>query len=187
MMLLLTSSLQAVEYDHAVDFSQYRTWSWQAGVPVPPEPVPDRRIREAVARELAARGLAKVERDPALLVRYHAARSTRIELLPLDSGSAAPLTGVRYVETGSLVVDLLDAVSGRVVWRGHATGALRYGPKEIAAQIDAAVAELMSRFPPGRGGGDAGPESGESRRPAKQGPLAERTRLSAPGLSEAAR
>jgi hypothetical protein len=149
LVLLLTSSIQAVEYDHTVDFSQYKTWSWQAGVPVPPEPVPDKRIREALARELAARGLSNVDADATLLVRYHAARRTRIDLLPLDSGSGAPPTGIRYVETGSLVIDLLDAASGKVVWRGHAAGALRYGPKEITAQIDAAVAELLARFPPG--------------------------------------
>lgn len=150
MVLLLTSSIQAVEYDHDVDFSRYKTWSWQTGVPVPPEPVPDKRIREAVARGLAARGLTSVDSDATLLVRYYAARSTRIDLLPLDSGSGAPPTGIRYVETGSLVVDLVDAASGKVVWRGHATGVLRYGPKEITAQIDAAVAELLARFPPGQ-------------------------------------
>ena len=150
MVLLLTSSIQAVEYDHGVDFSRYKTWSWQAGVPLPPQPGPDKRIREAVGRGLAARGLTSVDSNATLLVRYYAARSTRIDLLPLDSGSGAPPTGIRYVETGSLAVELLDAASGKVVWRGHATGALRYGPKEIAAQIDAAVAELLARFPPGR-------------------------------------
>ena len=150
LVLLLTSSGQAVEYDHKADFSRYKTWSWQAGVPVPPEPVPDKPIREALARELAARGLSRVDSDPTLLLRYHAARSTRIDLLPLDSGSGAPPTGIRYVETGSLVIDLLDAASGKVVWRGHATGVLRYGPDQVAAQIDAAVAELLARFPPGR-------------------------------------
>ncbi len=148
LVLVLTSSIQAVEYDHAAEFSRYKTWSWQAGFVVPPDVAPDKRIREAVARGLAARGLSEVESDATLLVRYHAARKTRIDLLPLDSGSGAPPTGIRYVETGSLVIDLLDAASGKVVWRGHATGVLRYGPKEITAQIDAAVAELLARFPP---------------------------------------
>jgi hypothetical protein len=149
MVLLLASSIQTVEYDHTVEFSRYKTWSFQVGVPVPPEPVPDKRIREALARGLAARGLSKVDSDAALLVRYHAARTTRIDLLPLDSGSGAPPTGIRYVETGSLAIDLIDAASGKVVWRGHAQGVLRYGPQEIAAQIEAAVAELLAQLPPG--------------------------------------
>ena len=124
LVLVLTSSIQAVEYDRAVEFSRYKTWSWQAGVPVPPEPVPDKPIREALARGLAARGLSEVDSDATLLVRFHAARKTRIDLLPLNSGSGAPPTGIRYVETGSLVIDLVDAASGKVVWRGHAAGAL---------------------------------------------------------------
>ncbi len=148
LVLLLTPSIQAVEYDHAVDFSRYKTWSWQPGFSVPPDAVHDTRIREAVARGLAARGLSKVDSDATLLVRYHAARSTRIDLLPLDSASGAPSTGIRYVETGSLVIDLLDAGSGKVVWRGHAKDVLRYGPKEITAQIDGAVAVLLAQFPP---------------------------------------
>ena len=133
-----------------MDFSRYTTWSWswQAGVPVPPELVPDERIREALAGGLAARGLSNVDSDATLLVRYYTTRSTRIDLVPLFSGSEDPPTGIRYVETGSLVIDLLDAVSGKVVWRGHASGVLRYGPKEIAAQIDAAAAELLAHFPP---------------------------------------
>ena len=148
LVLMLTSSIQAVEYDHAVDFSRYRTWSWQADFSVPTDAVHDTPIRQAVAKGLAARGLSQLDSDATLLVRYHAARTTRIDLLPLDSGSGAPPTGIRYVETGSLVIDLLDAASGKVVWRGHAAGVLRYGPKEIRAQIDAAVAELLARFPP---------------------------------------
>jgi hypothetical protein len=148
LVLLLAPSIQAVEYDHAVEFSRYKTWSWQAGFVVPSDAVPDKRIREAIARGLGARGLSEVDSDATLLVRYHAARRTRIDLLPLDSGCGAPPTGIRYVETGSLVIDLLDAASGKVVWRGHAADVLRYGPKEITAQIDAAVAELLARFPP---------------------------------------
>jgi len=45
-------------------------------------------------------------------------------------------------------VDVLDAASGSVVWRGHATGALKYGPTEIAEQIKAAVHQLLEQFPP---------------------------------------
>lgn len=147
--LLLASSTQSVEYDHAVDFSRYKTWSWQAGVLAPSQPVVDKQIREALARGLAARGLSSVDSDATLLVKYHAAKTTRIDLLPLDSGSGTPPTGIRYAATGSLVIDLLDAASGKVVWRGHAADVLKYGPKEITAQIDAAVAELLAGFPPG--------------------------------------
>jgi len=148
MVLFLASSLQTVEYDHDVDFSRYKTWSWQAGVSDPSNPVVEKRIREALAKGLAAQGLSKVDSDARLLVKYQAARTTRIEILPLESRCGAPPTGIRDGETGAVVIDLLDAASGKVVWRGHAVGALRYGPIEVMTQIDAAVAELLARFPP---------------------------------------
>jgi len=150
MILLLASSLPAVEYDHDVDFSRYKTWSWQAGGTAPTDPVAHKAIREALARGLAARGLSRVDSDATLLVTYHAALTRRIDVVSLDSGFKDPPTGIRYAETGTLVIDLLDAASGEVVWRGHAAGVLRYGPKEVTAQIDAAVAELLARFPPGQ-------------------------------------
>jgi len=78
---------------------------------------------------------------------YHASRTTQIDVVPVKSASPAPPSGIRYFQKGSLVVDVLDAGSGRVVWRGEAAGLLRYGPKEIAAQVDAAVEEMLARFP----------------------------------------
>lgn len=149
MTLLLASSLQVVEYDPEVDFSRYKTWSWQADGTAAADPVVDKRIRDALARGLAARGLSSVGSDATLLVRYHAARTKRIEIVSRDPGFKDPPTGIRYAETGSLVVELLDAASGKVVWRGQATGVLKYGPQEIKAQIDAAVAELLAAVPAG--------------------------------------
>ena len=138
----------SVEYDHQVDFSQYKTWSWHEGGTAAMNPVTDKAIRDAIEKKLAARGLSRVDTSAALFVVYHAARTTQIDIAPLNSTSPAPPSGIRYVQKGSLLVDLLAAGSGKVVWRGQAAGVLRYGPKEIAAQVDAAVEEMLARFPP---------------------------------------
>jgi Domain of unknown function (DUF4136) len=154
MTLLLTLLLAAgpvttsVEYDHQVDFSPYKTWSWHEGGTAAMNPVTDKAIRDAIEKGLAARGLSRVEAGATLFVVYHAARTTQIDIAPFNSASPAPPSGIRYVQKGSLLVDLLDAGSGKVVWRGHGAGALRYGPKEIAAQVDAAVNEMLAGFPP---------------------------------------
>jgi len=145
--LLAASVTTAVEYDHQVDFSQYRTWSWHEGGTAAMNPVTDKAIRDAIVKGLAARGLSRVDTGSTLFVVYHASRTTQIDLVPLNSASPAPPSGIRYAQKGALVIDLLDAASGKVVWRGHATGVLRYGPKEIAAQVDAAVEEMLVRFP----------------------------------------
>ena len=154
MTLLMTLLLVAgpvttsVEYDHQVDFSQYKTWSWHEGGTAAMNPVTDKAIRDAIEKGLAARGLSRVDTSAALFVVYHASRTTQIDVLTAKSASPAPPSGIRYFQKGSLVVDVLDAGSGKVVWRGQAARVLRYGPKEIAAQVDAAVDEMLARFPP---------------------------------------
>jgi len=135
-----------VEYDHQVDFSKYKTWSWQEGVTHAMSPVIDNRSREAIEKGLAARGLSRADSNATLGVVYHASRTKQIEVVPL--GTAAPPTGIRYSEKGSLVVEMLDAGSGKVVWRGQAAGVMRYGPDEVAEQIKQAVDKLLEAFPP---------------------------------------
>ena len=146
LLLVAGSATTSVEYDHQVDFSPYKTWSWHEGGTPAMNPVTDKAIRDAIEKGLAVRGLSRVDAGATLFVVYHAARTTQIDIVPLNS--PAPPTGIRYAQKGSLLVDLRDAASGRVVWHGQAGGVLRYGPKEIAAQVDAAVEEMLARFPP---------------------------------------
>jgi hypothetical protein len=145
-LLLAASTTTSVEYDHQVDFLRYKTWSWHAGGTAA-SPVTDKTIRDAIEKGLAARGLTRVDSGATLFVVYHASRTTQIDLVPLKSASPVPPTGIRYAQKGALVIDLLDAQSAQVVWRGHAAGVLRYGPKEIEAQVIAAVDEMLAGLP----------------------------------------
>jgi hypothetical protein len=150
LLLLVTAagsgSSGEVEYDHQVDFSKYKTWSWHEGVTRAMSPVIDNRIREAIEKGLAARGLSQADSNATLGVVYHASKTTEIALAPL--GTEAPPTGLRYSQKGSLVVEMLDAGSGKVVWRGQAAAVMKYGPNEIAEQIKTAVDKLLEGFPP---------------------------------------
>jgi Domain of unknown function (DUF4136) len=147
LLLLAAAAETSVEYDHQVDFSRYKTWSWHQGVTPAANPANDKRIREAIEKGLAARGLSRVDGGGPLLVVYHASKTTQIDLAPIKN-TPQTNTGIRYAEKGSLVVDMRDAASGDVVWRGHATAVLDYGQNEIAAQIKAAVDKLLESFPP---------------------------------------
>jgi Domain of unknown function (DUF4136) len=146
-LLLAAATATSVEYDPQVDFSRYETWSWHRAVTPAANPVADKRIREAIENGLAARGISRVDRDGTLLVVYHASKTIEIDLAPIKS-AVASTPPIRYAEKGSLVVDMLDAASGNVVWRGHAGGALRFGPNEIAEQVKTAVEKLLENFPP---------------------------------------
>jgi hypothetical protein len=146
--LLLAAANPAIEYDHDVDFSRYQTWSWSEGVTHAMDATTDNRIREAIESGLTARGLSRVDKDAALLVVYLASKTSQVELTPVGKGASSSNTGIQYTEKGALVVEMRDAASRRVVWRGYTTGVLRYGPPEIAAQVKAAVDGLLAGFPP---------------------------------------
>ena len=61
----------SVDYDKAVDFSVYQTYSWGEGTAAEPQFV-QRRIEAAVDRELSAAGFRKVDGKDDLEVVTHA-------------------------------------------------------------------------------------------------------------------
>lgn len=153
--------------ERSIDFAQYRTYDW-----APPDPLPaaDPRLAKnayfqdyvegAVQRGLAGKGFGKTPAaaDPDLLIHYHASVTQRIAVDPFDrarGGACYDATcGVRVqeFEAGMLVLDVLDARSGRLVWRGwarHGVADILNNSERMAARIDAAVAGMLETMPSG--------------------------------------
>jgi hypothetical protein len=93
--------------------------------------------------ETISGGLSRSESDGALLVVYHASKTTEISVAPVNTAAAATPTGVQYAEKASLVVEMLDAASATSSGAGTSGGVPRYSPGEIAAQVNAAVEKLL--------------------------------------------
>lgn len=135
-----------------IDFAQYRTYDW-----APPDPLPaaDPRLAEhayfqdyvegAVQRGLAGNGFGKTPAaDPDLLVHYHASVTQRLRVDPFGRA--------QEFEAGMLVLDVLDARSGRLVWRGwarHGVTDLLNNPERMASRINTAVAAMLDTMPSG--------------------------------------
>lgn len=139
-----------VDYDWHADFTRYTTWRWRKGTPAP-DPVADKQLREAIESRLAARGLTRVESGGDLDVVYHVTDESKIGVenlgykQPFFEGRA---TRIRYLRMGTLVLDMIDASSGKVVWRGEAHDATTKDASDIERMIDEAVAQLLEDFPP---------------------------------------
>jgi Domain of unknown function (DUF4136) len=139
-----------VNYDWQADFTRYKTWRWRKGTPAP-DPVADKQLRDAIESRLAARGLSRVESRGDLEVVYHVAAENKmgVENLaykePFFEGRA---TRIRYLSVGTLVLDMIDASSGKVVWRGEAQDATTPAPRAIERMIDEGIAQLLQDFPP---------------------------------------
>jgi hypothetical protein len=119
--------------ERGADFTRYRTYAWG---PADAVPVSDPRLREnpffvddvhgAVDTELQDRGLRPAMSEPAdLLVHYHAAVTGRLEV-PSAVGTLPDCVGdecrpkVAGYDAGTLVIDMVDTRTQRVVFRGWA-------------------------------------------------------------------
>ena len=153
----------SADFDPRTDFSRYRTYGWEAADALPTgdarldaNPFFDARVRAAVERELAMRGFMRVTSGtPDLAVHYHAAVDQRIDVFAVDREAGYTTeygegTQVREYEQGTIVLDLAEGRSKRVVWRGWAQAdieGLIDDPRRMEAWIDEAARRMMERFP----------------------------------------
>ena len=157
------------DYDPDFDFSGFRSWGWltgpQAGT-VDPRLVSGlvgERIRSALEKHLTARGYQRsASGKPDFLVGYHAAVEDKVDVRTINRASGygpgwgagrglmTTDTYVREYEQGTLILDIVDPRSNRLVWRGSAQAEVNsYGtPEQRAARIDDAVGQILEGFPP---------------------------------------
>ncbi len=149
------------EQDPAVTFDEYRTYEWvstlRAPVDVRVTPTLRAQIRDDIDRHLADKGYLRVNADGDFGVAYHVTidGETNVQQLSGYYGSAWKGDWVesgRYVrryEEGTLIVDVLDGGSGRLIWRGSAMAEVRQRAslEDRSARVAEAVRKVLERFP----------------------------------------
>ena len=153
--LMLTGSIAIadqvrMDYDRGAEFYKYKTFMW-INEPLPANPSMNEHIINAVNAELQARGLCLVTSDADLVVSANTAM-TENKLDIFYAGLAGgwgwyhywvpkpSITVVRTFETGTLVVDLFDTQTKRVVWWATGTEADRH--------LNRVVERMFENFPP---------------------------------------
>jgi hypothetical protein len=147
------------------DFTQYRTFEWGPADALPTgDPRLDRdpffqdHVKGAVEKGMAGRGFARVSTGtPDLLIHYHANISRRIDINRLDRALGYcydDACAVRTVEreAGTLVIDVVDARTNRLVWRGwaqHSVEDMLRDRDRMEQKIHDAVARMLERLPTG--------------------------------------
>lgn len=149
-----------------LEFSQYHTWNWGPADTLPTgdprldaNPFFKDHLAGAVEKGLAARGLGPPTADnPDLLIHYHASINTRIDVNGADTTNGYCDGGgcgeaVSEYEAGTLVLDIVDARSMRVIWRGWAQDRVHGildSEDQMAKKIDEAARRMLERLPPTR-------------------------------------
>jgi hypothetical protein len=144
------------DYDRSADFSQYKTYSWEKVQTQDPLWVD--RIKEAVNSALAAKGWTQVPSGGNVAVV--AIEMTRNQQT-LDTfyngfgrgwrwggGFGDATTTVENYKVGTLVVDLFDANSKKLVWRGSSSDTLSDKSDNNIKNLDKGVQKMFNHFPP---------------------------------------
>lgn len=150
--------------ERTANFADFVTYDWG-----PPDnlPVGDPRLdnnpffndylQGAIEKKLAAKGYERAEGTaPDLLVHYHASVNQKLDVYESDSrygycyGDCRPQV-VDY-EQGTLVVDMVDAKTRKVVWRGWAQDTMNGvidDQDRLEKQVDESVIKMMLLLPRG--------------------------------------
>ncbi|MGD8377729.1 MAG: DUF4136 domain-containing protein [Acidobacteriota bacterium] len=143
-----------VDFDTTVYFGRYRVYAWMEGTPAK-DPEAEAAIHAAVTRELAERGLSPAgeDQEPDLIVVTHATLGGPWALDPDNfayGGYPEGGWGVSDPKPAEavLLIDLLDAPSMRIVWRGIVVDSMPKDPDKLAKKIDRYVHKMLKKLPP---------------------------------------
>lgn len=156
-----------IQWNNQYAFDAVETFAWQAT----PSSLQERNpfmhslIKNTLEAELATSGLTQVDSNPDVWVNYHASTSTDVELRS-DSygygfggygssawgyygmghmGSVSTTTRVVQIERGTLVVDIWDAATKELVWRGEVSDTMPDNPQKAEKLVVRAIGKLADQ------------------------------------------
>jgi Domain of unknown function (DUF4136) len=151
----------SIDYDHTINFLKYRSYTLQKLHAT--DPGVEARLTIAIDRDLQARYLHPVDKDPDIIVAVTEANQDISEYATFydslgglswqrgwgSGGFLDSMPAVQNIPAGTLVLDMWDGKTKKLIWRGTITEpASVTGAKEADQKMDKAVGQLLSQFPP---------------------------------------
>ena len=154
-----------VDYDKAADFSKIKTFSLKIGTSWG-NPLSEKRVSDELQQALTEKGWKAVEADPDAIVVVHGATEKQKELNTFYSGGVyggygyrgwggmgmgmgTSHTSVSEFTVGTLVVDIFDARSKQLLFRGTASDEISEKPDKNKKKLAKASDKMFKNFPPG--------------------------------------
>jgi hypothetical protein len=146
------------DYDRNANFGRYKTYTWEK-VQTQDSLWID-RIKEAVNATLTAKGLTPVESGGDIaIVAVEATQNQRTLNTFYDGlgggwrwrgfgGFGEATTTVDTYKVGTLIVDLFDAHSKALIWRGSSSDTLSDKSEKNIKSLDRGVQKMFEHFPP---------------------------------------
>ena len=143
-----------LDYDRDLDFSRYKTFAWSVAQRPAKNAANHVRITRAVEEGFTAKGLNKdASGIPDAYLMYTGRVGDKVQVTGHPGGSSwepsnlRTMVDINKVKAGTLILEMYDARTKDVVWRGVASDvAVREDVMEEA--IRGAVKKLLDGYPP---------------------------------------
>ena len=152
------------DFDSKADFANLRTYSWLTAPESTSESVKkelqtnsliEARVKKAVNRQLATKGLKETTQDPDFLVAFHTGVEDKTDVQSWGYGygywgmRGGGVSTIHYQE-GTLILDFIDPKSDNLLWRGVGKKVVseKTTPEKSQKNIDQAVERILSKYPP---------------------------------------
>jgi hypothetical protein len=146
------------DYDKKANFSQYKTYEW--GKVQTTNPLWQQRIMDAVDKGLPAKGLQRVQSGGDVVLTAVGATHNEQEYQTFYTGLGPrwhwrgfgpdeATTTVYTYKVGTLVLDMYDAKTDRLVWRSTASDTLSDKPEKNEKKLEKSIEKMFEKFPPG--------------------------------------
>lgn len=155
------------DYDKRVDFSKYRTFELYNGTGNMISSLNQDRILGSVRQEIQEKGFVEDSAHPDLLVNTSAIVRNGVEVSSntnyygyggaarpyyWDAGMSSSYTNydVTHYKEGSLIIDMVDALTKKLVWQGVGNSRIDESTKNADHRIAEAVKSILKDFPPNK-------------------------------------
>ncbi len=166
--LLLTPAgllAQKVHYDmdEQADLTKYKTFAYRECAPLH-NPLMDQRVRNGIKYHLSLLGYEETEANPDMFVTYHGITQAQHQLDTTSfgygmgggwrwgGGMGSSTTQVRTYYKGTLVIDMYDAKTNHMIYRGTGTDSISDKPQKNEKKINKVLDKLFNpeKWPPKR-------------------------------------
>jgi hypothetical protein len=154
----LSAQKVTTDYNKATDFSQFKTYFW-ANVKAPND-LWTQRIRDIVDQGLQARGWKRVDSDGDIAINAIVTTQQQQQIDTFYTGMGGgwgyrgfggmgnATTTTSTYHTGTFILDMFNAKSKQLEWRGVGTDTVAGDPDKNTKKLQKSMDKMMKNFPP---------------------------------------
>ena len=148
-------------FDKKADFTTYQTFCWLQGCeftftgpPYLKDQISISSIKETIIQEMEHKGYVLDSSNPDFLIDFHITVENKQSIVRrydenyVELYAPLPEDELYYYMEGTIIIDIVDKKSGRMVWRSHVHSHLENRPNIPVDHAENSVVQALKDFPP---------------------------------------